>query len=90
MNDSSATYYKGKKKIVRLHDGLEAIGLPMPGNEGPRWKNSEARPKCVEWAERHGSDDRQQTYLAVGGAQYIHWVKITQAYVKPQPPGPSG
>ena len=68
MTDSTGLYYKGKKKIVRLYDGLKNVGFPMPGADGPRWEINWFFNNMAEWEEKHGSADRPHTDLCVGGA----------------------
>ena len=63
----------------------------MPAcDDGPRWKVGDVHEPHAEWADRHGTDDRQHTDVGVGSAQYFTWAKYLQAYIQRQPPGAGG
>ena len=91
MTDSTCLYYKGRRKIIRLYDGIAQFGFPMPAcDDGPRCKANDLHEAHGEWADKHGSFDRQHTDLGVGSSQYFTWVKYLQAYIQRQPPPASG
>ena len=83
ISDSSVIYNNGAQRKVRLFEGLEAAGFPLPKAGCPRWSIADALGD--QWGESEaafGDATRDHCDLGIGSAEYPQWNDALKAYIE--------